>query len=196
MSEIDDLDEPQRDEPPPEGEPEPEPEPTDPPSLWRRLDAAYLAAFVAQMGSASSYNTLKIATAQIGDTWRPDDPDWTHPGLLLVSNEADEQHAGHQGAAAIRVTVTYRYYAAATAEATSHAEAKQAAQTLHQRLIATLKTWPAIMAAAAAADPLSTETPLTQRFDRSWIDVRGRQASRAAKFYAIAVAAWTVDATL
>lgn len=189
MSEIE---EPLRDEPPPEGEPEP----TDPPSLWQRLDAAYLAAFTAQMGSASSYNTLKIATAQTGDTWRPEDPDWTHPGLLLVSNEADEQHAGHQGAAAIRVSITYRYYAVATNETTSHASAKQQAQTLHQRLLHTLKIWPAIMAAAAAADPQSTETPLIQRFDRSWIDIRGRQASRATKFYAIAVAAWTVEATL
>jgi len=165
-------------------------------ALWQRLDDAYLAAFLTAMGKRSAYTTLQIVQGQIGDTWHPDDPDWKQPGLLLISDDAEQEHSGHAGASAIRVAATYRYHVVATAEATTYLAAKRAGQTLHQRLIAVLQSWPAILAAAAAADPGSTETPIRQKFDRSWIQIRGRQATKTSKYYAVAVVSWTTEATM
>lgn len=160
-------------------------------SLWQRLDQAYVDAIAAAMGRAGSYTDLVVQSVSVAATWAPDNG--PRPAVIVVSDEADQQHGGHAGSAAIRLAVTYNYYAVAVAEAPNYATAKAAAQTLHQRLIAVLQTWPAILAAAAAAGAGSTETPIRQRWDRSWLDVRGRQSGGNGQHYAIAVVAWTVE---
>ena len=162
-------------------------------SLWQRLDDAYLAAILAQMGQSSDYTDLQLQTGAVAATWSPD----AHPlpAVIVVSDEADEQHGGHQGQSAIRLAVTYRYYAVCVAEAPTYADAKAAAQELRRRLLSALQTWPAILATAAAAGSGSTETPIRQLWDRSWLDIRGRQSGGAGRHYAIAVVAWRVEAS-
>jgi len=160
-------------------------------SLWQRLDQEYTAAIAAAMGKAGSYTDLVVQAVTIAATWNPDTG--PRPAVIVVSDKASQQHGGHAGAAAIRLAVTYDYYAVATTEGPSYQATKAAAQTLHQRMIAVLQTWPAILAAAAAAGPGSTETPIRQKWGDSWIDVRGRQSNGAGQHYGIAVVAWTVE---
>ena len=160
-------------------------------SLWQRLDEAYTAAIAAQMTAAGPHDDLIVKSVTVAATWNPDTG--PRPAVIVVSDEASEEHGGNAGSSSIRLAATYRYYAVAVADAASYAAAKAAAQTLRQRLIAALQTWPAILAAAAAAGPGSTETPIRQKWDRSWLDVRGRQSNGAGQHYAIAVVAWTVE---
>lgn len=157
-------------------------------SLWQALDEAIAAHLAAELGEESSYSDLQIQSTEIGDTWDPDH--MVKPGILIVSNDADLGTGPH--GAGPHATVAYSYMIVAVAEADSYREAKAAAQALHQRTLAALRAWPAILRAAQAATSTG-ETADRLRFDRSRIEIRGRQGATRGKHLGIAVVAVEID---
>lgn len=158
--------------------------------LWQSLDAATAAHLAAEMGEESAYTDNVIAAVEIGDTWNPDAA--PRPAILIVSNEASLSSAGHGSGP--HVGAAYEYMIVAYGDADSHAAAKQLAQTLHARMIAALRKWPAILA-AAQAQTTTGEQADRLRFDRSRIEVRGRQGATRGRYYGIAVVRYEVDTT-
>lgn len=157
-------------------------------SLWQALDQAIAAALAAELGEESSYSDLRIQSIEIGDTWDPDH--MVKPGILIVSNDADLGTGPH--GAGPHATVAYSYMIVAVAEADTYQAAKAAAQALHRRTLAALRTWPAILGAAQTAAGTG-ETADRLRFDRSRIEIRGRQGATRGKHLGIAVVAVEID---
>lgn len=158
-------------------------------SLWEALDEATANHLMAEMGPTGDYPDHQITAVEVGDTWNPDAG--PRPAILIVSNDADLSSAGH-GQGGPHVGATYEYMVVAYTEAESYASAKRAAQTLHGRLIAAVRQWPPILAAAQAATTTGEHADRV-RFDRSRIEVRGRQGATRGRYYGIAVLRYEVD---
>ena len=161
-----------------------------PSSLWQALDEASAAHLAAGLGEESDYTDLRIQSIEIGDTWDPDH--MVKPGILIVSNDADLGTGPH--GAGPHALVAYAYLIVAVAEADSYREAKAAAQALHQRMLGSLRQWPAILKAAMSSTSTG-ETADRLRFDRSRIEIRGRQGATRGKHLGIAVVAVEIDTT-
>lgn len=141
------------------------------------------------MGEMSGYPDLQVVAVEVGDTWHPDAT--PKPGALIVSNNADLNSAGH-GPGGPHYAVTYEYMIVVYAETAAYTEAKQAAQTLHARLIAAMRQWPDVLAAAQAATTTG-ETADRLRMDRSRIEIRGRQDASPGPRLGIAVLRFEID---
>ena len=159
-----------------------------PRSLWEALDGAIEAGLAAAMGEESDYTELQIQSIEIGDTWDPDH--MAKPGILIVSNDADLGTGPH--GAGPHALAAYDYMIVAVAEEASYREAKASAQALHGRLITALCNWPAILGQAMGAIDTGEQAERL-RFDRSRIEIRGRQGATRGKYLGIAVVAVQID---
>jgi len=160
-------------------------------SLWERLDAAFAAAFGAQMGEEGAYSDLWLAEVQVNETWNPNAGPW--PRLILYSTTSRIGQSEHGGGGVMRLDVGYPYLAVAVGPAArTYAEARVIAQTLFGRMLHVLKTPGPILAAATEADPQSTERAVRVLLDRSGasgIELR----LEGSLWRPVALAAWLVE---
>lgn len=158
------------------------------PALWQTLDEAIQAAIIAQMGAASAYAlTSPIVACTIGDEWDPDK--WTFPAALIISNTAT-----HETAAAgmpEHVDTRIEYAIIVVDDTATQAEAKPAALEQQRRIVALLRSWPAILAAASAAAGTG-EQARRLIWRRTAIQIRGRQGANRGRYLAIAVVYFSI----
>lgn len=163
-------------------------------SLWTRLDSAFAAAFRLGMGPASAHTRLALLDVSVNETWDPDRGD--NPRLILYSTSARLAQVEHGGGGVQRFDVTYPYMAVAVTQAATYAAARADAQELFGRMVHVLSGGGAILAAAMAADPTSTDEArriLPERNGASGIEVRGRQGANAGVHRGVAILAWSVE---
>lgn len=161
-------------------------------SLWARLDAAFAAAFRAQMGATADY--LRLRDVAVSETWNPDKGPF--PRLILYSTTARIGASEHGGGGVRRLEVLYPYIAVAIAQADSYDAARDDAQALFGRMLGVLAGGGAILQTAMAADPTSTDEArriMHERSGASGIEIRGREGGNAGLWRGIAIIAWGVE---
>lgn len=160
-------------------------------SLWEALDDTLIAAFVAAMGEDSAYTDLQIVGVEVGAVF--DDENTTMPAMLITSARSEINPESH-GAGDPHVGIRYQYMASAFVQDTGYRRAKIAAQTLHGRMIATLRGWRNIIRDAQAATD-SSEQAHQLRIRGSFIEVRARQDSNDAEHVGAAYVRFDIDTT-
>ncbi len=160
-------------------------------SLWEALDDALIATFVAQMGEASAHADLQITGAEVGAAF--DDEHTPMPAVLITSVRSEIAPESHGGGDP-HVGIRYQYVASAFVVDTGYRAAKIAAQTLHARMIATLRGWRAIIRDAQAATT-TDETAHQLRIRGSFIEIHARQDNDAADHIGAAYVRFDIDTT-
>ena len=161
-------------------------------SLWEALDDTLITTLTAQMGEESSYTDLQIVGAEVGEVFDPERKD-ALPAVLITSIRSEIAPESHGGGDP-HVSVRYQYVVSAFGQGTGYREAKIVAQTLHARLIATLRGWRAIIRDAQAATT-TDEQAHQLRIRGSLIEVRGKQDSSKAKNIGAAYVRFDIDTT-
>lgn len=158
-------------------------------SLWTALDGAIANAIDLALGPEGTYTDLVLRRVEVTDKWQP--ATWPKPGAIVVSVDAKIRTEGH-GAGRQQIAITYSYMIVLFAEATSHAGARQAAQTLHARALSVLQGMPTIFAAAhQSAD--AGEYARSARVAASTIQAIGQDGAPAQAGKYLGVASIRVD---
>lgn len=164
-------------------------------SLWARLDAAFAAAFLGEMGTGGTYPTLRLRDVAVNEQWNPDGG--SYPRMILYSTVARVTQSEHGGGGMARLDLAYPYLAVGITSAETYEYARADAQELFSRMVQVLAQAGPILAAAKAADPASAEQARRVLFERgqgaAGIEIRARHGSERGPWVGLAIVAWTVE---
>jgi hypothetical protein len=138
--------------------------------LWNDIDSYLISALTTDMGAASAYSTLKLAsTPLLADQFEP--AKVTFPGVIIVTGEA-EHSPGPHGDAVVHLDIRYPYWIVPICSSSTFALAKADAKTLAGRVRDVLRSRYALGGLAATGGEVVTQTEI----GATHIEVRGPNA--------------------
>ncbi len=138
-------------------------------SFWARMDSALLSTLRSDLGN---YETLTLRYGEIGEQWQPDK--WAKPALIVYARDVRQSADEHGHGGLTRVTGRYAYVVTCVVENDSYATARSDAQEMMRRIVQVLRSWPALLATAQAADPDDAEQGRRLRWQMSTLRVEPR----------------------